>query len=126
MTIGLYSEPPEAGNAFRETMLKEVKALLRKERLKADRRRKRYFKPDLSSVESYEQSAVKYREQLREMLGWPLTGEQTTEVPSASELGQANAGERVRLGSGWRTKKCRENIRRRKIHTCVAAARWYC
>ncbi|MDO9464691.1 MAG: prolyl oligopeptidase family serine peptidase [bacterium] len=85
MTVGLYSEPPEAGNDFRKSMLEEVQTLLRKEQQKADRRRKRYFKPKLSSVDSYEQSVARYRERLRKMLGWPLTDGWKTDVPLASD-----------------------------------------
>lgn len=84
MTMDLYSELPEAGNAFRETMLKEVKALLQKEQRKADGRRKQYFKPEFSSVATYEQSTARYREELLGMLGWPLTDRRPTGVPSAS------------------------------------------
>ena len=81
----LYREPPEAGNAFRETMLAEVKALVRSERRKADRRRKQYFKPELSSVAAYEESAATYREELVKMLGWPLTDHRPTDAPSVSQ-----------------------------------------
>ncbi|MDP7023228.1 MAG: prolyl oligopeptidase family serine peptidase [Kiritimatiellia bacterium] len=84
MTMDLYNESPETGNAFRETMLAEVKALVRTEQRKADRRRKQYFKPDLSSVAGYEQSTSKYRDELIGMLGWPLTDGWSTDVPSAS------------------------------------------
>jgi len=84
MIMDLYSEPPEAGNDFRKSMLEEVQTLVRRERQKADRRRKRYFKPELSSVDSYEQSISRYREKLIGMLGWPLTGGRPTDVPSVS------------------------------------------
>lgn len=82
--MDLYSECPENSNVFREAMLKEVQALIRKEQRKADRRRKQYFKPDLSSVTAYEQSSSKYREELIEMLGWPLTDGWATDVPVVS------------------------------------------
>ena len=82
--MDLHSECPEAGNTFRETMLAEVNTLVRTERRKADRRRKQYFKPDLSSLAAYEQSTSKYREELIGMLGWPLTDGWSTDVPSAS------------------------------------------
>ena len=82
--MNLYSEPPETGAVFRETMLAEVKVLVRTERRKADRRRKQYFKPELSSVAIYERSISKYREELIGMLGWPLTGGWSTDVPSVS------------------------------------------
>lgn len=82
--MDLYSELPEAGNAFRETMLREVKALLHKEQRKADRRRKQYFRPEFSSVAAYEQSIARYREELMGMLGWPLTSSRPTDVPPVS------------------------------------------
>ena len=84
MTMGLHSESPATGNSFRETMLAEVKALVRKQQRKADRRRRQYFKPHLSSVAAYEQSTARYREELRGMLGWPLTDGWSTDVPSVS------------------------------------------
>ncbi|MCK5851278.1 MAG: dienelactone hydrolase family protein [Kiritimatiellae bacterium] len=82
--INLHSEQPETGNTFRKVMLAEVKTLLHKEQRKSDRRRKQYFKPNLSSVAAYERSTSKYRKELTRMLGWPLTDEPSTEIPSVS------------------------------------------
>lgn len=82
--MNLYCECPEAGNVFREKMLAEVKMLVRAQQRKADRRRKQYFKPDLSSTAAYEQSISRYRKEFAEMLGWPLTDGWSTDVPSAS------------------------------------------
>ena len=80
----LYSEVPEAGNPHREEMLQEVRLLLRSQRQRADRRRQRFFRPDTSSVEAYEESTVPSRAQLKQMLGWPLTENVVGEVPVAS------------------------------------------
>ena len=82
--MDLHCESPETGNRFRQTMLAEVKALVGKEQRKADRRRKQYFRPDLSSVAAFEQSTAKYREELIAMLGWPLTEGWSTDPPTAS------------------------------------------
>lgn len=82
--MNLHSEPPDFGNKFRKAMLKEVKTLVRMEQRKADRRRKQYFRPDLSSIAAYEQSTANYREELKAMLGWPLTDGWSTDVPSVS------------------------------------------
>ena len=80
-----YKEAPDAGNEFRKTMLEEVEALVSKEQSEADKRRQEYFQPDFSSLDSYQQSTVKYRNKLKEILGWPLTELQTaSSVPKAT------------------------------------------
>ena len=48
--MNLYTEPEDAGNEYRKEMLAQFNAMLRRERRKADSRRKRFFRPDLSSV----------------------------------------------------------------------------
>lgn len=68
----MHTEAQDAGNLFRARMLREVLALLRREQNRADRRRRRYFRPDVTSPAAYERSVVKYRQALRAMLGWPL------------------------------------------------------
>ena len=82
--MDLYSEPPDAGNTFRETILGEVQSLLRKEQQKANRRRKRDFKPEFSTIDAYERSISKVRDELIRTLGWPLTDRRPTDGPSAS------------------------------------------
>jgi hypothetical protein len=71
--MNLYHEREDAGNEHRKEMLARFNAMLRRERRKADSRRKRFFRPDLSSVQAYAESAEEYRKQLKAMLGWPLT-----------------------------------------------------
>ncbi len=71
--MNFYTEPEDAGYAHRAEVLSQFKALLGKERRKADARRKQYFRPDLSSIEAYRESIVPYRQEFKEMLGWPLT-----------------------------------------------------
>jgi len=71
--MNLYSEPENAGNDYRKEMMAQFNALIRRERRKADARRKRFFRPDLSSVEAYAECVEEYRRQFKAMLGWPLT-----------------------------------------------------
>ena len=71
------------GIGHREVMLQEVRRLLRTERKRADGRRRRFFRPDTSSVEAFEASTASYRSQLRQMLGWPLTEFPGDDVPAA-------------------------------------------
>jgi len=85
MIVNLYSEPRDAGNTFRATMLTEVQALLRQKQREADRCRKQSFQPNFGSVAAYEQSTAPYREELRRMLGWPLTERRPTDGPAASQ-----------------------------------------
>lgn len=80
----LHAEFEGDGNAFRAQMLDEVHALLRREQRNAERRRQRFFRPDLSSVAGYEASAAEYRKQLAGMLGWPLAGAESAGVPAVS------------------------------------------
>ena len=58
----------------RTSLLGSVRALLAGERQVADSERRAAFRPDLSSVEGYAASLSPYRDALRQMLGWPLTG----------------------------------------------------
>lgn len=80
----MHTETPEKGNVFRETMLAEVKSLISTKQRDADRRRERYFKPDFTSLAAYEQSLPRYREELKALLGWPLTDGWSMDTPSAS------------------------------------------
>ena len=83
-TNSQYSESPGAANKYRVRMLGEVHALVRREQRKADRRRSRFFAPDLMSVAGYESSVCEYRKELVQMLGWPLTEAVRDGIPSAS------------------------------------------
>ena len=69
----LYTEAEEAGYEHRKTLLSQVKAAIRRERRKADTRRKRFFQPDCSSVDAYSASIEDHRRQFKAMLAWPLT-----------------------------------------------------
>ena len=71
----LYAEPADSANKHRVQMLAEVRALVRNEQAKSDRKRREFFRPDMSSVEAYAASIAAYRRQFREMLGWPLAGD---------------------------------------------------
>jgi hypothetical protein len=81
--LEFHSEAPETGNAFRESMLAEVQELVRMRQRESDRRRKQFFKPDFTSPSAYEQSLIRYREELKALLGWPLTDACPGEAPSA-------------------------------------------
>ncbi|NQT19498.1 MAG: dienelactone hydrolase family protein [Planctomycetes bacterium] len=71
--MNLYTEPEDAGNEYRKEMLAQFNAMLSREHRKADSRRKRFFRPDFSSVQAYAESVEGYRRQFEAMLGWPLT-----------------------------------------------------
>ena len=71
--MNLYQEHEDAGNEYRKEMFAQFNAMLRRERRKADSRRKRFFRPNLSSVQAYAESVEEYRKQFKAMLGWPLT-----------------------------------------------------
>lgn len=85
MTIdNLYAEPPGAANPFRTRMLREVNALVRRKQRDADRCRRHFFQPDLTSIPGYEVSVAEYRKELVKILGWPLTEADQDDIPSVS------------------------------------------
>ena len=97
--MDLYREPQDAGNSYRKTMLEEVRRLLDKEYKKADHHRDRYFAPDFSSIDSYERSLSKYRDDLIRMLGWPLDSGLDRDVPliSSQEVAKDSLGRISRI-----------------------------
>ncbi|MBN1673625.1 MAG: dienelactone hydrolase family protein [Kiritimatiellae bacterium] len=84
MKAALYSEPPDAGNAFRAGMLAEVRALVRKRQRQAEVHRRAFFKPDFASPAAYAASLAGYRAELTAMLGWPLTERGGAGKPAAA------------------------------------------
>jgi hypothetical protein len=70
--VGLYKEGREVGNQYRAVQLRQIETLIMKRRKVSAEQRKRYFRPDLSSIEAYKDSLKKYRKDLINMLGWPL------------------------------------------------------
>ncbi|MBP1995031.1 alpha/beta hydrolase family protein [Paenibacillus eucommiae] len=69
----LYSEDISVGYTYREKQKNEFDRLIQDLREAAGVKRKLFFRPDTSSVAAYEQDSHQYREQLKGMLGWPLT-----------------------------------------------------
>ncbi len=65
----LYTEKEDAGNEWRNAYLKELLEFIEKEKGKADKTRRKYFSPSLTSVEAYEADTAIFREEYRRMLG---------------------------------------------------------
>ena len=63
-----YKEPPETGNKYRKEYLDGIDRLIEKRYEQAEKNRRDYIKNITEQPE-------KYREELKAMLGWPLTGE---------------------------------------------------
>lgn len=78
-----YTEPEDAGWEHRKALLAQVKGAIRRRRRTADARRRKFFRPDCSSVRAYEADIERYRAQFREMLGWPLIDEPAAGKPKA-------------------------------------------
>lgn len=66
----MYTEEQTAGNAHRARAEQELEALLSRRREAAKGARAAWFRPDPAH---YEEDLVRYRRQVKEMLGWPLT-----------------------------------------------------
>lgn len=73
MTEHLHTEPPNFANEHRVKMLAEVQSLVARRQREAISNRKAWFKPSMSSIPAYERSLTRHRQELRNMLGWPLT-----------------------------------------------------
>lgn len=81
----LYHEPVEPGSRHRAAYLGELEALLSRRQASADAIRQRFFQPDTSSEEAYAASTRGYREQFKQMLGWPLTETRPEQPPAVRE-----------------------------------------
>lgn len=68
----LYSETENMGNHYREQQYGEFMELISDMRNKAEKERSEYFRPDFSTKEAYISDCEKYRNDLKNMLGWPL------------------------------------------------------
>lgn len=84
--MNLYSEPKDAGNGYRKEMLDQVNELIEREYKAAERQRKRYFKPNLTSIELFKATTLFHRLDLIAMLGWPITLPPDENIPAAREL----------------------------------------
>ncbi len=67
----IYSEDIKFANHYRVQQHQELFRFIDQMREKADERREMYLKPDYSSIESYEKSIQKFREDFTQMLGFP-------------------------------------------------------
>ena len=73
-TIGnLYTESEDAGNKYRYEQLHQLLTFIESQKNNADIKREQYFKPDFSTVHTYNESIEPYRQEFIGMLGWPLT-----------------------------------------------------
>ena len=68
----LYEENPHQGDGYRMTALDELKGIIARRIKEAQSVRQAYFTPDYSSVEAYSRTTEEYRQQYKQMLGWPL------------------------------------------------------
>lgn len=68
----LYYEDETAGYIYRAEQLKQIQEFIKKEQQKSVISRRKYFSLDFSSICEYKESIRSYREELKQMLGWPL------------------------------------------------------
>jgi len=67
----IYTEGAAFGNHYRIRQYRELEAFIELMREKSDRRREEYLRPDFSSIANYEKDIRRYREDYRQMLGFP-------------------------------------------------------
>ena len=80
----MYTEDPNFAAKYRRRVIDEANAYIASMRLDANKRRDEYFAPDMTSPEAYAKSIGKYRTDLINMLGRPLT-EYPSELPTNVE-----------------------------------------
>lgn len=83
----LYTEPLEAGNAYRQTYLEQVQGVVASLRAESHAKRRALFAADYASEQAYAASVVPLREKFRAMLGYPLVG--TPNVPPVPTVRQS-------------------------------------
>lgn len=85
-----FTEPVEAGAAYRLQQLAEWPTLVAARRREADRQRAAFFHPDTSSLAAFNHTIGGYRRQFRNLLGWPLNDPALRRLPPPvpSELRQ--------------------------------------
>ncbi|MCQ6562779.1 dienelactone hydrolase family protein [Paenibacillus mendelii] len=90
MDHDLYKEDPAVGNVFREQQKFQFDHLIHRLRQEAEEKRESFFKLDTSSAAAFEKEAAPMREQLKHMLGWPLTmGHESSFRDSAPAIPEA-------------------------------------
>lgn len=68
----LYEEDPHRGDGYREKALAELNDVMARRIEEAREARHAYFAPDFSSCEAYWRTTEPYRQQYKQMLGWPI------------------------------------------------------
>jgi dienelactone hydrolase len=80
--MALYKETETASRGYRVRYLNQMLAWLQAQEAQATTARRAFFQPDCSSLPRYVASTAPYRQQFREMLGWPLTSPAPDVVPA--------------------------------------------
>ncbi len=81
----MYTEKPTEAAAYRKRIIEETNAWIETLRRERDKERAAHFVPDYSSVSAYKDSTEKYRRELVEMLGYPLTCYEKFPAPEKEE-----------------------------------------
>lgn len=95
----MYQEDAKVAAPYRRRLVEETDAYIERLRRECDERRAAYFTPDMSSPAAYADSVEKYRKDLINTLGRPLS-EYPAEIPIHSErikLGEDELGSIERL-----------------------------
>ncbi len=69
----MYTEKPMDALPYRKRIIEETNAWIEAQRKDCDKKRAEHFAPDHTSVDAYKESTQKYRKELIEMLGYPLS-----------------------------------------------------
>ncbi len=83
--MNLYSESSDIALPYRAEYLRQFDALVAREGEKAAQARHAFFSPEPSSPAAYERSTEAYRDQLRAMLGWPLSEPRPEGAPAVRD-----------------------------------------
>ncbi len=85
MEIFMYTEKPMEALPYRRRIIDETNAWIEAMRKECDAVREDYFAPNHASSEAYEASTCKYRKELAEMLGYPLSHYNEFPTPQKEE-----------------------------------------
>lgn len=83
-----YVEPFEKSKHIRDAQYTELQEYLLGQHRDAERARDEYFRPDCRSLTAFESSLVKYREDLRSIIGYPPPHRPVTADPREEEVGE--------------------------------------
>ncbi len=81
----MYTEKPIEALPYRKRIIEETNAWIETKRRECDQKREHHFTPDHTSVNAYEESSEKYRKELIEMLGYPLSRYSDLPAPQKEE-----------------------------------------